>query len=159
MEGKKLSALKNIFWTEVCIEKEHEIMAGVVELNELLKSMTPEMQRGEYMFCTEEGSRTDYAHLNPLGLFMEPEGLTLIVSVEAADKFQLLYERTFKQITLTVHSSLDAVGLTAAVAGKLSSCNINANIVAAYYHDHVFVQAEKAAEALLALQELSAVEN
>ena len=130
-------------------------MAGIVELNELLKTMTPEIQGGEYVFCTVEGNHSDYAHLNPLGLFMEPEGLTLIVSVEAADTSQLVYERTYKQITLTVHSSLDAVGLTAAVAGKLSSCNISANIVAAYYHDHIFVRSEKADEALLALQELS----
>ena len=139
--------------------KEHKIMAGIVELNELLKSMTPEIQSGEYVFCTVDGNRTDYAHLNPLGVFMESEGLTLIVSVEAADKSQLVYESTFKHITLTVQSSLDAVGLTAAVAAKLSSCNISANIVAAYYHDHLFVHSEKADEALLALQELSAVGN
>ena len=75
---------------------------------------------------------------------------TLIVSVDAADKAQLAYESTFKQITLTVHSSLDAVGLTAAVSTKLTSHGISANVVAAYYHDHIFVQTEKADKALLA---------
>ncbi len=134
-------------------------MAGIVALNKLLKSMTPEIQRGEYVFCTVDGNRSDYEHLNPRGFFVESEGLTLIVPVEAADKAQLAYESIFKQITLTVHSSLDAVGLTAAVAAKLSSCNISANIVAAYYHDHIFVHSEKADEALAALQELSAVGN
>lgn len=134
-------------------------MAGIVELDELLKSMTPEIQSGEYVFCTVDGNCSDFAHLNPLASFVESEGLTLVVSVEAAGVAQLPYGSTFRQITLSVHSSLDAVGLTAAVATKLASCNISANVVAAYYHDHIFVQSEKADEALLALQEFGVAEN
>ncbi len=134
-------------------------MAGIVELDELLKTMSPEIKSGEYVFCAVEGNYSDYAHLNPLGCFVEAEGLTLIVAVEAAEKDRLEYAGKFKQITLTVHSSLDAVGLTAAVATKLAACGISANVVAAYYHDHIFVQTEKADEALLALKEFSAAEN
>ncbi len=134
-------------------------MAGIVELDALLKSLTPEMQNGEYVFCTVKGHCTDYAKLNPLACFTESEGLTLILSVEAADKAQLIYESTFKQITLTVHSSLNAVGLTAAVATKLSSHGISANVVAAYYHDHIFVHSEKADAALLALKEFCTIEK
>jgi hypothetical protein len=134
-------------------------MAGIIELSELLKSMTPEIQSGEYVFCTVDGNFSKYEHLAPLAYFVESEGLTLIVSVEAADKAKLAYESKFKQITLTVHSSLDAIGLTAAVATKLASYGISANVVAAYYHDHIFVQIEKTNEALLALKEFSAVTN
>jgi len=134
-------------------------MAGIIELDELLKSMTPAIQNGEYVFCTVKGNCADYVHLNPLGFFVESEGLTLILSVEAAEKAQFNYEGKFKQLTLTVHSSLDAVGLTAAVAAKLSSYGISANVVAAYYHDHIFVHSERANEALTALQEFSAVEE
>ncbi|WP_036823971.1 ACT domain-containing protein, partial [Photobacterium sanctipauli] len=57
----------------------------------------------------------------------------------------------FKGITLTVHSSLEAVGLTAAVATRLAEYSISANVVAAYYHDHVFVPVNRAEEALQAL--------
>ena len=131
-------------------------MAGIVEIDELLKAMSPEIKRGEYVFCTVDGSYSDYAHLNPLACFVESEGLTLIVSVESAEKGQLAYESKFKQITLTVHSSLEAVGLTAAVATKLAFYGISANVVAAYYHDHIFVQTEKAGEALMALKEFGA---
>jgi len=131
-------------------------MAGIVELDELLKSMSPEIQSGEYVFCSVDGDYTDYAYLNPLATFMESEGLTIVVPVEAAEKARLAYESKFKQITLTVHSSLDAVGLTAAVATKLASHGISANVVAAYYHDHIFVQTEKAEEALSSLREFSA---
>jgi hypothetical protein len=134
-------------------------MVGIVGLNELLQSMSPEIKGGEYVFCTVDGNYSDYAHLNPLAFFMEPEGLTLIVSIEAADKAQLEYGSKFKQITLTVHSSLDAVGLTAAVATKLASHGISANVVAAYYHDHIFVQTEKAEVALIALKEFGVSED
>ena len=59
----------------------------------------------------------------------------------------------FKLITLTVHSSLKSVGLTAAVTSKLAEYEISANVVAAYYHDHIFVPYEKAKKAMEVLRE------
>ncbi len=67
----------------------------------------------------------------------------------------LVFEGAFKQITLTVHSSLDAVGLTAAVSTKLASKGISANVIAAFYHDHIFIPSEKAHQALDALDEFN----
>jgi len=130
-------------------------MTGVTDLNELLKSMSPEIQTGEFVFSSIDGKLMDYIHLNPLATFTEAEGLTLIIDVNTAKKEKIDFESTYKQITLTIHSSLDAVGLTAAIATKLTNKNISANVVAAYYHDHIFVQTEKAEAALLALQEFA----
>lgn len=130
-------------------------MSGIIELDELLKTMQPELQSGEFVFCTVSGKLTDYLHFEPLATFRETEGLTLITSVEAATREGLKYEGQFKQITLTVHSSLEAVGLTAAVAAKLTAYGISANVVAAYFHDHIFVQSEKAHDAMNALNEFS----
>ena len=130
-------------------------MTGIIELDELLKSMSPELKHGEYAFCTVNGNYLDYAHLNPLATFAEAEGLTLILSVEQAKNAHLAYDGTFKQITLNVHSSLHATGLTAAVASKLTSHGISANVIAAYYHDHLFVPKEKADLALKALESLT----
>ncbi|MFK8021673.1 MAG: ACT domain-containing protein [Pseudomonadales bacterium] len=130
-------------------------MTGIVELDELLSSMSPELMAEEYAFCTVDGELRDYLHLQPLATFIEAEGLTLVVTIKAAEKQGLAYEGVFKRITLTVHSSLEAVGLTAAIATRLSASGISANVIAAYYHDHVFVQADKADEALLALNEFS----
>jgi hypothetical protein len=128
-------------------------MAEIIELDELLKSISPELQSGEYAFCSFDGDYSDYSHLNPIATFKESEGLSLIVSVEAAEKANIAYESKFKQITLTVNSSLDAVGLTAAITIKLASHGISANVVAAYYHDHIFVQSEMADKALIALND------
>lgn len=130
-------------------------MAGILKLEELLKTMSPELQAGEYVFCTVKGDLSVYVHLNPIASFIESEGLTLILKSDVAEKEGIDFEGRFKQITLMVHSSLDAVGLTAAVSNKLTEHGISANVVAAYYHDHIFVQSEKAQEALAALQEIS----
>jgi hypothetical protein len=60
----------------------------------------------------------------------------------------------FRRIALGVQSSLEAVGLTAAVAGALARQGISANMVAAFHHDHVFVPADRAEEALACLLDL-----
>ena len=130
-------------------------MTGIIELEELLASINPVLSESEFVFCTLPGSLSDYIHLNPLSSFVELEGLTLVLTKEIAECKNIKFESTYKQITLTVHSSLEAVGLTAAVSSKLASKNISANVIAAYFHDHIFVQADKSEEALKALNELS----
>ncbi|USH05589.1 ACT domain-containing protein [Grimontia kaedaensis] len=130
-------------------------MAGIVELEALLSSMEPALIDGEFVFCTVSGVLSDYVELEPLATFREAEGLTLLLEKSAAESANIAFESVYRQITLTVHSSLDAVGLTAAVSTKLAEKGISANVLAAYYHDHIFVQAEKAEAALKALQEFS----
>jgi hypothetical protein len=68
----------------------------------------------------------------------------------------LAYEGAYRQVTLTVHSSLAAVGLTAAVSRALADAGIACNMVAGYYHDHAFVPEADAGAALAALARLSA---
>ncbi|MEL0660125.1 ACT domain-containing protein [Psychromonas arctica] len=130
-------------------------MVGETNLNKLLESMSPALMPDEYVFCTVQGEYRDFYDLSPLASFKEQEGLTLVVTKEAAIARNLSFESVFKGITLTIHSSLDAVGLTAAVSAKLADKDISANVIAAYYHDHIFVQTEKAALAIEALGEFS----
>ncbi|TOF34586.1 transporter [Vibrio parahaemolyticus] len=131
-------------------------MSGITDLDELLRSMSPKLAESELVFCTVSGVLTDYVELNPVATFIESEGLTLVLEKSAAEKAGLSFNGTYSQITLTVHSSLEAVGLTAAVASKLASKGISANVIAAYYHDHIFVQSGKAEAAVSALEEFSA---
>lgn len=128
-------------------------MVGETNLSKLLGTMSPELMPDEYVFCSVQGEYCDFQELAPLASYREVEGLTLLVSKEVAIANKLPFESVFRGITLTIHSSLDAVGLTAAVSTKLAEKGISANVIAAYYHDHIFVQSEKSELAIEALGE------
>ena len=129
-------------------------MPPITDLNELLASMAPHLNEGEYVFCSLQGEYGDYLHLNPITAFRETEGLSLVIPKQSAIDNNISAESTYRMITLTVHSSLEAVGLTAAVATKLTDHNISANVIAAFHHDHILVQTEKAEMAMNALSEI-----
>lgn len=131
-------------------------MSGVDDLATQLASMAPELLPESYVFLSlPEAVYGQQADLEPIAAIMEAEGLTLIIPQVIADGRQLGYAAVFRKITLNVHSSLESVGLTAAVATQLAACGISANVVAGYYHDHLFVPDDRAAEALRALQEIA----
>ena len=128
---------------------------GETDLDQLLRSMQPLLLEGEYVFCSVE-PQFDWAILTPVGLFHEAEGLTLIVRHEQAEAAQIPYTARFRMITLSVHSSLEAVGFLAAVAGRLAAAGISVNPVSAYYHDHLFVPTARATQAMQILQDMGA---
>jgi hypothetical protein len=124
-------------------------MSGESNLESLLRGMSPVLNEDDYVFCTVRNSKYgDYAQTRPLASFAEKEGLTLVILKDQAEQHGLPYEGVFRCISLGVHSSLEAVGLTAAVTGKLTTHGIAANVIAAYYHDHIFVPAELAKSAI-----------
>jgi uncharacterized protein len=131
-------------------------MSGTTNLQTLLRHLSPLLRKEVYVFCTFPQARYgDHAQLCPIASFAEDEGLTLVIERRVADEHKIPYETTLRGITLTVHSSLEAVGLTAAIAAKLKDRNISANVIAAYYHDHVFVTADRADDAMAALKEFA----
>lgn len=130
-------------------------MLAISELEVLLKSMSPQIIEGNYVFFTVKGPLSEYWHLDPIATCREQEGLTLVLLEQQAKAAQLKFDSVFSLITLTVHSSLEAVGLTAAFATKLASYGVSANVIAGYYHDHIFVQSTLAEKALQALQEFT----
>ncbi|MDL2401142.1 ACT domain-containing protein [Rhizobium mayense] len=132
-------------------------MPGITDLKLLISSMKPNLIEGEFVYCTVPASAVaDHIHLKPIGMFQEKEGMTLILPIEPARQAGFPAEPAMRMITLDVHSSLEAVGLTAAFATALGNEGISANVVAAYYHDHIFVPAADAERAVEALKALSA---
>jgi len=129
-------------------------MTGEVDLLKLIKGMKPELNKGEYVYCLAD-SKEHAAALDPLCYFLEKEGVTVILPKEKADAMSIPYATTCAWITLTVHSSLEAVGLTAAVSKSLTEANISCNVVAAFYHDHIFVPTKDAQHAMQVLQNLT----
>ena len=129
-------------------------MAGEKNLGKLLANMEPTLRPGAYVFAAIKGSVVP-SSLDPLGTFREDEGLTLILPAEEAAHAGLSASRPMRMISLTVHSSLDAVGLTAAFATELARHGISANVVAGYYHDHIFVGADDGERAVEVLKRLA----
>jgi hypothetical protein len=129
-------------------------MSGEKDLEKLLKSMKPEHNAGEYVFC--EIKNLENINLDEITmLFREKEGITLILEKEIAEKLNLKYTFIASWITLTIHSSLEAVGLTAAFSKALADNEISCNVVAAFYHDHIFVDQKDTEKAIQILNQLA----
>lgn len=130
-------------------------MVGEQNLDQLLRSLQPVLMAEEYVFCTLPTGLEPPEGLAPVGAFLEAEGLTLIMTKLQAEEAAIPYTYRCRMITLNVHSSLEAVGLLARIATTLASHGISVNAVSAFYHDHLFVPAARADEALELLSELS----
>ena len=128
--------------------------SGETDLNKLLQSLRPKLNGGDYVFC-EWPANKDISLRDIVMFFREEEANTIIIKKELADQLQLPYSFIAAWITLTVHSSLSAVGLTAAFSKALSEKGISCNVVAALYHDHIFVGKSDADDALKILAQLS----
>lgn len=123
---------------------------GLADLSTLLANLRPEVRRGDYVLVTT----TTLADLPAEATIVEDEGTTMVLQKSTADAFRLEYATVFGWITLTVHSSLTSVGLTAAVAGALADAGIPCNVLAGFYHDHLLVPRGRLAEAMAALARL-----
>lgn len=129
-------------------------MSGEKNLNKLLKTMTPELNVGEFVFITvSDITGIDNAEI--ICTFREKEAITVITSRQTADRLNIPYSFVASWITLTVHSSLEAVGLTAAFSTALTNAGISCNVVAGFYHDHIFVPVKDTTKAMESLLKLS----
>lgn len=76
---------------------------------------------------------------------------TIVLPVDAAERAGQQVMVEFAWLTLTVQSSLEAVGLTAAVAKRLTDVAIPCNVFAGYHHDHLLVPVDRVDDAMSAL--------
>ena len=127
-------------------------MSGERELNVLLQSMKPELQSGVFVFCTLPEEQKIPVNINPVFMFREQEGKTFVFLREEAEQAGISYQYPSRQITLTVHSSLEAVGFLATITTHLAQAGISVNPVSAFYHDHLFVPEDRADEAMQVLR-------
>ncbi|MFB6983094.1 ACT domain-containing protein [Streptomyces scopuliridis] len=130
-------------------------MSGESDLRKLLSGMRPQLNPGRYVFTTIDGTGGVPSGVTPVVTVSEREGLTMVVRREEADTAGLPYDYVAGWITLRVHSALEAVGLTAAVARELADGGLSCNVVAGFHHDHLFVPYERSAEAIAALEDLA----
>jgi hypothetical protein len=117
-------------------------------LQNLLATMKPELQSGEYVFASVTVDDNKVAQDAVVGLFRESEGITLILERSAAIAAGIEFSFPSRMITLTVHSSLEAVGFLALITDKLAAAGISVNAISAFYHDHLFVPLQKVDQAM-----------
>lgn len=131
-------------------------MAGMVsDRDAMVAQMAPKLDGQAYCFLLIAPDIAPTALGAAIGTFREDEGVTAIVPEPVARELGD-ESAAFARITLQVHSALEGVGLTAAVSNALADAGIACNMVAAFHHDHVFVPAERAEEALHSLKILQA---
>jgi hypothetical protein len=80
-----------------------------------------------------------------------------VIEKSKADELGFTYNYVAAWITLNVHSALESVGLTAAFSTALTQHNISCNVIAGFYHDHIFVDAKDATKAIEVITNLSKI--
>ncbi len=128
-------------------------MTGVSDLAQLLRSMVPGLAAEEYGFGLSAGQSVPGA----FATVAEAEGLTVVAPVAALQAAGVAHQAGWARISLAVHSDLQAVGLTAAIAQALTAAGISANVIAGYHHDHFFVQWPRRHDAMAILKALADV--
>jgi len=121
------------------------------DLERLLRGMEPVLHAPPYGFAVWGGGALAFA---PFATVAEEEGLTVVAplaELEAAG----MGSQPWARISLTVHSDLAAVGLTAAFAAALAAEGISCNVIAGLHHDHLFVPWDRRDTALAALRALA----
>jgi hypothetical protein len=130
-------------------------MSGQTDLRAMLQSITVSVRPARYTVLTLPNDEQS----PPMGhgvaaVIEEGEGLTVVATVERARTEGWPVDFVAAWLTIDVHSSLEAVGLTAAFSRALGRAGIACNVIAAYYHDHILVphdESDMAVEVIEAL--------
>ena len=128
-------------------------MPDNTDLRTLLRSMDPVLNPGTYVFATLRPGHP-IAPDDIIASIREREGLSVVVEERVAVREGLSSQFPCAWITLTVHSALDAVGLTGAFSAALGDAGISCNVVAGAFHDHIFIPVRHADVAMRVLREL-----
>ena len=125
----------------------------MTDLEQMLATLEPLVREGEYVYVLDPGGSVTMPAAE--AVVAEAEGRALVVRREAADRAGLPYDFVGAWITLSVHSSLEAVGLTAAFSAALAQAGIGCNVLAGLHHDHLLVPYAQRDAAVAALRALA----
>ena len=124
---------------------------GSDPVNGILRGgLRPRLEPGVYVFVTVESLGAAQG-LGAVATIREDGAVSAIVPREAAEAAGITGTFECAWITLDAETDLDLVGLTAAVAGRLTEAGIACNVVAGARHDHLFVAAARGDEAVALL--------
>lgn len=128
-------------------------MTGETDLTKMLASLR--IERGtDPVTVVHLDEPVELGH-GVMALVREAEGTTVVATVEEAGRRGWPAGVRAAWLTVAAHSSLEAVGLTAALADALARRGIACNVLAGYFHDHLLVPLDRADEAVEALESLA----
>ena len=124
---------------------------AVRDLGELLRTLSVRQRPGRWVIMTGIVVPPD---VPVAATVVEDEGTTSVVAFEDAERLGADLSFVAAWLTLDMFSSLDAIGLTAAVARALAERGIPCNVLAGFHHDHLLVPYELAGPAMAAIDGL-----
>lgn len=123
---------------------------GETDLAKMLATLEVRRRPGVFTYVALEAPTPEVlaaAHAT----VQEGELTSLVLPVEAAERAGLIVTLELAWLSLTVQSSLEAVGLTAAFSTTLGRHGIPCNVLAGFHHDHLLVPVDRAQDAIDAL--------
>lgn len=127
-------------------------MAGETDLARMLATLDVERRSGTFTFVS--GDHPEFSAIAE-AMIAETEGMTYVIPADVAREAGVEVEFEAAWLTLTVHSALEAVGLTAAFSRALGDVGIPCNVLAGYHHDHLLVPVGRVDDAIAALRSLA----
>lgn len=123
-----------------------------IDLPRLLAGLRPRLSEMVFAFATTTSLKDIPAQASIIGTFMEDEGLTIVGALDEVAFTKVGHGGGWAKINLRAQSSPASVGLTAKVASVLADHGISPNIIAAFFHDHIFVPWDRRYQAMTILQ-------
>jgi uncharacterized protein len=124
----------------------------VSNIKTLIRTMEPTLHQGSFVYFSSNDAHQFHSCIFT---FKESEGTTFVISEEEAKELKIPFNSVWAWITLEVNSDLEAVGFTAFFSKILGDNEISCNVVAGFYHDHIFVPFLQKEKALLLLSQAS----
>jgi hypothetical protein len=123
---------------------------ALADLDAILAVLEVRRRPGVFAVCTLD----EVPDADVEAVVVEDEGLTVVLPLADAEELRLSWGFEAAWLTVDVRTALDGVGLTAALARVLADAGLPCNVLAGFHHDHLLVPADRADEALAAIEGL-----
>ena len=128
-------------------------MTGETHLPRILATLDVDVRPGLYVLLTRRAADAA-ADAAAAARITEAEGITYVVPEAFARAQGEPPGFVAAWLTLRLHTALNAVGVTASVAGVLAERGIACNVLAGHFHDHLLVPAARCDDAMAAIRSL-----
>jgi len=129
---------------------------GETNLAKMLATLTVTVRPETYVLATlPHDAEVPQIGDGVAAVIAETEGPTVIATMSRAAHEHWPHDFIASWLTLDVHSSLGAVGLTASFSRQLGRAGIPCNVIAGFYHDHILVPVDKTDAAVEVIEALA----